>query len=81
MNLEVDDEEPAVDVAPKGNSLFSEVEDRRHIGQAHHMFSRFLNLRIFSRIFLCFVFLQGRSKFYSDQKVRLKNANTIVYYI
>ena len=34
------------------------------IGQAHHMFSRFLNLRIsefFSRFFLCFVFLQGRS--------------------
>ena len=59
LNLEVDDEEPAVDVAPKGNSLFSEVEDRRHIGQAHHMFSRFLNLRIYSRNFLCFVFLQG----------------------
>ena len=34
------------------------------IGQAHHMFLRFLNLRIsefFSRYFLCFVFLQGRS--------------------
>ena len=33
-------------------------------GQAHHMLSRFLNLRIynfFSRNFLCFVFLQGRS--------------------
>ena len=27
------------------------------LGQAHHMFSRFLKLRIF----LCFVFLQGRS--------------------
>ena len=25
-------------------------------GQAHHMFSRFLNLRFFSRSFLCFVF-------------------------
>jgi len=33
LNLEVDDEEPAVDVAPKGNSLFSEVEDRRHIAE------------------------------------------------
>jgi len=33
FNLEVDDEEPVVDVAPKGNSLFSEVEDRRHIAE------------------------------------------------
>jgi len=33
LNLEVDDEEPIVDVAPKGNSLFSEVEDRRHIAE------------------------------------------------
>ena len=31
------------------------------LGQSHCMFSRFLNLRIFSRNFLCFVFLQGRS--------------------
>ena len=34
------------------------------LGQAHHMFSRFLNLRIykkFSRNFLCFIFVQGRS--------------------
>jgi hypothetical protein len=33
-------------------------------GQAHHMFSRFLNLRIyefFSLNFLCIVFLQGES--------------------
>ena len=33
-------------------------------GQAHHMFSPFLNLQIyelFSRNFLCFVFLQGGS--------------------
>ena len=33
-------------------------------GQAHHMLSRFLNLRIygvFLRNFLCFVFLRGRS--------------------
>ena len=30
-------------------------------GQAHHMFSRFLNLRNLIRNFLCFVFLQGRS--------------------
>ena len=33
------------------------------IGQAHHMFSRFLNLRTYdfiSQNFLCFVFLQGR---------------------
>ena len=30
-------------------------------GQAHHMLSRFLNLRILSRNFLCFVFLRGRS--------------------
>ena len=59
LNLEVDDEEPAVDVAPKGNSLFSEVEDRRHIGQAHHMFSRFLKLRIydfFHKIFFVLFF-------------------------
>ena len=30
-------------------------------GQAHLMFSRFLNPRKFTRNFLCFVFLQGRS--------------------
>ena len=30
-------------------------------GQAHHMFSPFLNLQFFSLNFLCFVFLQGRS--------------------
>ena len=43
----------------------------REKGQAHHMFSRFLNLRIFSRIFLCFVFLQGRS-FLSRSKIEIK---------
>ena len=31
-------------------------------GQAHHMFSRFLNLRIFfTKFYFVFVFLQGRS--------------------
>ena len=39
------------------------------IGQAHHMFSRFPNLRFFPWNFLCFVFLQGRS-FYWDKKCR-----------
>ena len=33
LNLEMDDDDPKVDVAPKGNSLFSEVEDRRHIAE------------------------------------------------
>ena len=31
------------------------------LGQAHHTFSRFRNLQNFSRIFLCFAFLQERS--------------------
>ena len=41
-------------------------------GQAHHMFSRFLNLLFFSRNFLCFVFLQGRRFL-----LRSKNVSTI----
>ena len=32
-------------------------------GQAHHMFSRILNLRFFSRNFLCFVFVQGKCRY------------------
>ena len=31
-----------------------------YLGQAHHMFSRFLNLQFFSRNFLCFVLNQDR---------------------
>ena len=47
-------------------SLVQEVEHNVEViraakGQAHHMFSRFLNLRIFYSIFAFFVFLQGRS--------------------
>ena len=34
-----------------------------YLGQAHHMFSRFLNLQFFSRNFLCFVFNQDRGFF------------------
>ena len=33
MSLETDDDDLQIDVAPKGNSLFSEVEDRRHIAE------------------------------------------------
>ena len=53
LNMEVKD----LDTAP--NAVF-EV----NLGQAHHMFSRFLNLQIYekiSRIFICFVFLHGIS--------------------
>ena len=45
-------------------------------GQAHHMFSRFLNLQIYdfvSQIFLCYVFLQWE-KF----SIEIKNANVTV---
>ena len=41
-----------------------ECQDLPVYGQAHHMFSRFLILRIydfFSRNFLCFIFLQDRT--------------------
>ena len=48
------------------DKLFQGARKLNDKGQAHHMFSRFLNhytnLRIlFSRNFLCFVFLQFRS--------------------
>ena len=33
MSLETDDDDLQIGVAPKGNSLFSEVEDRRHIAE------------------------------------------------
>lgn len=33
MQLEEDDDDMKVEVAPKGNSLFSEVEDRRHVAE------------------------------------------------
>ena len=42
-------------------------------GQAHHMFSLFLNLRFFSQNFLCFIFLQGRS-------FLLRSKMLIIYY-
>ena len=45
------------------NQAVSDVRLKRNVlneGQAHHMFSRFLNLRIyFNEIYFCFVFLQG----------------------
>ena len=47
------------------NQAVSDVRLKRNVlneGLAHHMFSRFLNLRIyFNKKFLCFVSLQSRS--------------------
>ena len=46
------------------NTALSWAAFHGHIGQAHHMFSQFLNLPIyefFPQNFLCFVFLQGRN--------------------
>ena len=53
----------------------------REKGQAHHKFSQFLNVRIFLRNFLCFVFLQGKS-FLSRSKIEIKifNVRTAPYY-
>ena len=33
LKLDMENELPEADVAPKGNSLFSEVEDRRHLAE------------------------------------------------
>ena len=44
--------------------LFQGARKLNDKGQAHHMFSRFLNLRTYdfvSKNFICFVFLQFRS--------------------
>ena len=43
-----------------------------YLGQDHHMFSRFLNLQIFSRNFLCFVFNQDRG-FLLRSKIQIKH--------
>ena len=46
------------------DKLFQGARKLNDKGQAHHIFSRFLNLQSYdfiSRNFLCFVFLQGRS--------------------
>ena len=46
---------------PLTANLFVTTADGKHIGQSHHMLSRFPNLRIFFQVFfLCFIFLQGR---------------------
>ena len=51
------------EVGDKGEVWYGEAAMNRmvrwiekNIGQVHHMFSQFLNLRTFSQNFLCFVF-------------------------
>ena len=56
------------------SSLQKEKEElQKEKGQAHHMFSRFLNIRIYNSLqnFLCFVFY-NIEVFYFDQKLRSK---------
>ena len=48
-------------IAVEPMSICSIAQNANVIGQAPHMFSKFLNLLFFSQNFLCFVFLQGRS--------------------
>ena len=44
----------------QAKKLSSQIHNAdKDLGQAHHMFSRFLNLHFFSQFRLCFLFLQG----------------------